>query len=105
MDIRNIADKGNVDRAGDRTARPESHKDVVLIPHVAAVQDRATISSKGRSTLAAIESLAERARQQGGDRHRIVEAAREKLASGELNSAAVFERAAGRLLEQNFIAG
>ncbi len=104
MDIRNIADKGNVDRANDR---PERSKTVVLHPQPPVVkdQDHATISSGGRDTLAAVEGLAERARKQGGERHEIVEAARAKLESGALGSPDILNRTAQRILDSGFLAG
>lgn len=104
MDIRNIADQGNVDRANDRADRA---KTVVIHPPAPALndQDHATISTSGRDTLAAVEGLAERARKQGGERQEIVDAARARLESGALSSPDVLDRTARNILDSGFLAG
>ena len=104
MDIRNIANKGNLDRATDR---PERSKTVVLHPQPPAVKggDHATISTKSRDTLAAVEGLAERARKDGGARHEIVEAARVKLENGTLGSPDANSGTARQILVSGFLSG
>ncbi|MCR9244281.1 MAG: hypothetical protein NXI31_04565 [bacterium] len=104
MDIRNIADKGTVDRVSDHSER---QKTVVLQPQprVARDADHATISASGRDTLAAVEGLAERARQQGSERSELVEAARQKLVDGSLGTPEAIEQTARTLLESDFLAG
>ncbi|MCA8952354.1 MAG: hypothetical protein KDE27_22785 [Planctomycetes bacterium] len=112
MDIRKVADRTIADRSSvDRTAEgPERGKTVVLQPqpplgHKAVDGDHAEISSKGRDTAAFVEGLAERARRVGSDRHEIVEAARARLASGELGTPAALDRTARNLLDSGFLAG
>jgi len=99
MDIRNVANHGNVERAGDRTKKSDTR--VVVIPTVA--RDEASISSASRATAAAIEGLAERARSGGRDRDAVVANAMKKLMSGELDGDAVYAATAHRLLDAKFL--
>lgn len=102
MDIRNVANQGNVERAGDRTKKAGPLRTVV-IPAVA--RDEAKISSAGRETAAAIEGLAERARRDGPERDAVVAEARRKLMSGELDAPSTTRATAQRLLDAGFVAG
>lgn len=106
MNIHNIANQGSVGQARDRATERAGQEKTVIIPTVGdgADQDRATISETGRDTLAAIENLAERARNHGGDRSEIVAAALQRLQSGELSSAAAIEETARRIVESGFVA-
>ncbi|MBL8736986.1 MAG: hypothetical protein JNL12_11205 [Planctomycetes bacterium] len=99
MDIRNVGSNGSVDRTGDRSKRTESKRDDAS-PSVPA--DRASISSAGRETAAAVEGLAERARADREDRGALVTAAMTKLMNGDLDGAAAIASAAQRLLDGGF---
>lgn len=99
MDIRNVANQGNVERAGDRTKKSDAR--VVLIPSVA--RDEASISAAGRDTAAAIEGLAERARQSDRNREQVVANAMRRLLGGELDSAGTLGATAQRLLDAKFL--
>lgn len=100
MDIRNITNKSSVDRAGDRPGRVSSQQKA---PASAVVQDRATISGDSRETLAAVSTLAERARSAGGDRDEIVATAKARLQSGALAKPEVFQAVADRVLDANYL--
>ena len=100
MDIRNIGNYGQVDRAGERGQRSQA-KPVVLTPHVA--KDDAQISPDGRKQAAKVDQLARSARGQEGDRSAIIEAARQKLLSGELDTNEVFAATAERLADSGFL--
>lgn len=106
MNIHNIANQANVDRSRDRASDVGAEK-TVLIPTPArdGEQDQATISSKSRDAMAAVELLAERARGHSGDRSDKVEAALLRLQNGELGSASVLEETARRLGDSGFLAG
>jgi len=100
MDIRNIGNHGNIDRSGERgkSAQPKSN---VLIPFVP--KDDARISVAGRKTAEAVDRFADRARGTEGDRDARVEAAHQKLLSGELDSETVFASTAQKLANRDFI--
>jgi hypothetical protein len=102
MDIRNVTNHGNVERANDRTKRADAQRTVV-IPSVG--RDEASISATGRETAAAVESLAERSRNGGGgrDRDQMVARALEKLISGELDSTDAIGVTAQRMLDAKFL--
>ncbi|MBL8756531.1 MAG: hypothetical protein JNK15_24770 [Planctomycetes bacterium] len=101
MDIRNVTNHGNVERANDRTKRAESQR-TVIIPSVG--RDEASISAAGRETAAAVESLAERSRNGGGrDREQLVARALEKLMSGELDGSDAIGVTAQRMLDAKFL--
>lgn len=100
MDIRDITNKSSVDRAGDRPGRVSSQQKA---PASAVVQDRATISGDSRDTLAAVTTLAERARQGDGDREAIVATAKARLQSGALATPDVFLAVADRVIDANYL--
>jgi len=100
MDIRNIGNYGQVDRAGER-GKQSSPNSVVLTPHVA--MDDAQISSAAREQAAKVDELARNARGQEGDRSEVVEAARQKLMSGELDTNEVFAATAQKLADRGFL--
>jgi len=99
MDIRNVANQGNVDRSSDRSKRSDAR--TVVIPAVA--RDEASISSAGRETAAAIEGLAERARNSDGDRGALVARAMQKLMNGDLDGRQAASATARRLLDAKFL--
>ncbi len=101
MDIRNVGNQGNVDRIGERSRRDDA-KRTESEPTMLRGDD-AKISSTGRETAAAVEQLAERARSDDSDREALVEAAKARLLSGELDSAAVYEATARRLSDSGFL--
>ena len=106
MNIPDIANQGSVDRSGDRLTDRAREKAVIISPAPArGVEDRATISSSSRDTLAAVEGLAERARAHGEDRSGKVAAAAAMVESGALISDAVLQSTAERLLDSGFLAG
>ena len=100
MDIRNVGTNGNIDRTGERNKGAQPRADV-LIPFVA--KDDARISDTGRKTAATADRLAERARGDDSDRAGKVEAARQRLLSGELDSPAVFAATAQKLAGRGFL--
>lgn len=65
---------------------------------IARGEDFASISATGRETLAAVDSLAERARGEAGDRAEIVAAAQARLDSGALDGPEIDTAIAQRLL-------
>ena len=99
MDIRNVGSQGSVERAGDRSKKADTPRDVVI---PAAPRDSAQISSAGRASAASVEGLAERARTAGGDRQDVVAAALKKLMSGELDRPEAIEAAARAMLDRGF---
>jgi hypothetical protein len=103
MDIRNVSNQDSVERSSGRSKRgPGQVADVVLQP---VARDQASISQAARGTAAAVANLAERARATGGDRAERVEAARQKLAAGQLDTPAAVQGAAQRLLASAFASG
>ena len=100
MDIRNVGNHGNIDRAGEqgKRAQPKSN---VLIPFVP--KDDARISDTGRKTAASVDRLVDQARDEDGSRDSLVEAARQKLLSGELDSDAVFASTAQNIASNGFL--
>lgn len=111
MNIRTTADtanaeRANVDRANGQPA-PKALKTVVLQPHPPQVKgnDHAEISNGGRDTLAAVEGLAERARNQGSERHEIVAAAKARFEAGTLATPDAIANAARAILDNGFLAG
>ena len=104
MDIRNVGRNTNpkIERSNaDRASRPDAKRDD--LGSVAANRDDARISETGRETAAAIEGLAKRAQQDGGDREELVAAALKKLQSGELDSQATLADTARRLADRGFL--
>jgi len=99
MDIRNVANQGNVERRGDRAKKPGSLRTVV-IPGPA--RDEASISATGRGMAAAIGNLAARARTSDDGREALVADAMRKLGRGELDGEAVVAATATRLLDAKF---
>jgi hypothetical protein len=102
MDIRNVTSNGSVERSSNnrRGERgPGDAPEVVLQP---VARDEARISPAARSIAATIGNLAERARNAGGDRSERLEAARQKLAAGELDQPAALASAARRLRDSGF---
>lgn len=99
MDIRNVTNLGNIDRSGERNRRAEPKSAEAATP---VVKDDARISDASRGKAARVESLADRARDVG-DRDAIVEAARQKLVSGELDGDAALSSTAQRLLDSDFL--
>ncbi|MFK7738698.1 MAG: hypothetical protein AB8H80_00135 [Planctomycetota bacterium] len=104
MQIRNVGNQGNVDRTGDlseRSKRAERRESSSVSP--AAANDATTISSAGREIAARVDELSDRARGEDGDRDAIVEAARQKLESGGLDSAESFAETANQLIDRGFL--
>jgi hypothetical protein len=99
MDIRDLGNSGNVDRAGARAAKAPAAREYVI---PAAPRDEAKISGSSRATVATVPLLSERARTAGGDRSALVAAARQRLQDGALNDPAVFGATAQRLLDAKF---
>jgi hypothetical protein len=100
MDIRNVSNNGNVERTGSDRGKRAEGKRTDAAPSV--VRDEASISTTGRETAAAVEALAERARNSDGDRDAVVTAALRKLMNGELDDAEAVQGAARRLLDGRF---
>lgn len=99
MDIRDLGNSGNVDRAGARAAKAQSAREYVI---PAAPRDEAKISGASRATVATVPLLSERARTAGGDRAAVVAAARQRLEDGSLNDPAVYAATAKNLLDARF---
>jgi hypothetical protein len=100
MDIRNVGNQGNIDRTSDQGKRAQA-KSNVLIPFVP--KDDARISDTGRKAAASVDRLVDQARNEDGSRDSLVEAARQKLLSGELDSQAVFASTAQKLAGSDFL--
>jgi len=101
MDIGNVRNKNSVERSGERLPRAEKRSDEVLRSDG---RDEATISDSGREAAGSVDNLAERARAEV-DRHQTVQAAMQRLMSGELDSVAVQRETARRMLESGYLAG
>jgi len=99
MDIRNIGNKGNVERNGDRPVRTEARRGEMP----STVRDEAKISAGSRATAAAVEGLAVNARKADAEREVKVAAALQKLRSGELDAPAVHKATAQRVLDTKFL--
>lgn len=99
MNIRDLGNTGPVDRTSRQASKAPSSRDYV-IPAVA--RDDAQISASSRETAAAVAGLADRATVAGGDRRALVEAARQKLQSGQLDTPAAWAAAAAKLAESGF---
>jgi hypothetical protein len=99
MNIRNVANQGGVERTSDRNKRSDGLR-TVIIPSVG--RDEASISKASREAAAAIVGLADRARGNGRDRDEIVQAAKAKLAAGQLDSRDAMGVTAQRLLDAKF---
>ncbi len=101
MDVGNINHSGGINRnhgSADRAAQK------VLKPHVPAhgsVQDKASISQDGKATLARVEELTQRLRNEDDGRSQLVDAARQRLASGALDSFEAYRGAAAGLLSDS----
>lgn len=102
MNIHDIGKTGNVDRSGDRTAKPGARHDV-LVPFVP--RDEARISASGREAAAITDGLSERARVDDGEREQIVANALARLMNGDLDGERVYAETARRLLDGGFVAG
>ncbi|MBL8723968.1 MAG: hypothetical protein JNK49_07975 [Planctomycetes bacterium] len=99
MDIRDLGKTGPVAPSGPRPNQAAPPRNYV-IPSVG--RDEARISASSRETAAAVTGLAERAAQSGSDRRALVEAARQKLVSGQLDTPAAFTAAAAKLADSGF---
>ena len=99
MDIRNIGNKGNVERKGERPVRTEARRGELP----STVRDEARISAGSRATAAAVEGLAVHARRGDAEREVKVAAVLQKLRSGELDSPAVRAATAQRVLDAKFL--
>jgi hypothetical protein len=99
MDIRNIGNKGNVERNGERPVRTGAKRGDAP----STVRDEAKISAGSRATAAAVDGLAGRARKVDAERDAKVAAAAKKLAAGELDAPAVHAATAQRMLDANFL--
>lgn len=100
MDIRNVDQNGGIETGNRRAKRADAKP--VLIP-TPPPRDEATISPASRETAAAIENLAERARNVPSERSEIVAAAIAKLKSGALDSEASFAGTAKQMLAAKFL--
>lgn len=99
MDIRNVDKNGGVEP--NRPKRSEQKRDV-LIP--LPPRDEAKISKESRAVATTVENLAERARTAGAsERDDVVARAMAKLLGGELDSEAVLDATARRLLDAKFL--
>jgi hypothetical protein len=101
MDIGNVRNKNSVERSGERLPRAEKRPDEVLRSDG---RDEARISDSGREAAGTVESLAERARAEP-ERQQTVQAALQRLMTGELDSVAVQRETARRMLESGYLAG
>lgn len=100
MDIRNIADNGNVERSGKRLERASSQR---TGEGPSVVRDEAKISAGSRETAAAVEGLAARARKDDPAREIKLAVAMKKLMGGEFDGPAVHGETAQRLLDSKFL--
>lgn len=100
MNIGNVKGNGGIDRSSDRPSRTEGGRAPAPAPKVH--QDEAEISTGGRETAKAVEELAQRARRDEPERAAKVEAARQRLQKGELDSVAVHKEVARQLLDGGF---
>ena len=101
MDIRNVGNNGSIDRAGEQGTRAQAKSKNVLVPFVP--KDDARISATGRKTADSVDRFVDQARDEEGGRDALVEAARQKLLSGELDSQAVFASTAQNLAGSGFL--
>lgn len=99
MDIRNIGNKGNVDRNGEHPVRTEKRRGDAP----STMRDEAKISAGSRATAAAVKELTGSARKVDAERQAAVAAAAQKLAGGELDTPAVHAETSKRLLDAKFL--
>lgn len=101
MDIGNVKGNGGIDRTSDRPARTEGKRAQAPMP--SRQQDEAAISERARETAKSVSALAQRAQQEDPERRAVVEAARQKLQSGQLDTVAAHKETAQRLLDSDFV--
>lgn len=101
MDIRNVGSQGNIDRTSEQGKRTQAKSKDVLIPFVP--KDDARISAAGRETAKSVDRLVDRAREEDPGRDALVEAARQKLLSGQLDTEAAFASTAQKLADSGFL--
>jgi hypothetical protein len=101
MHIGNVKGNGGIERGGERTVRLQPQP-----AHGAGrAHDVAAISAGGQRAAAAADQLAERARAEDPSRAQLVDAARTKLQSGQLDDPAVLRATAQKVLDNGFLAG
>jgi hypothetical protein len=102
MHIGNVKGNGGIERGGERTVRlqPQEARDAGRVQ-----QDVAAISAGGQRAASAAERLAQRAKAEDPARAQLVEAARARLQSGELDDRAVLHATAQKVLDSAFLAG
>lgn len=100
MNIGNVKGNGGIDRSSDRPARTDGKR--AQAPVRQAQHDEAEISTRGREAAKSVEALAQRAAQDEPERAAKVEAARQKLQSGDLDTVAVQKDVAQQLLDSRF---
>ena len=101
MDVRGIHGNRSIDPPPDSGSRPTRGSKTRDAAVVSSRQDSVAISDTGRETLAAVDQLTERARRDDPTRQERVEAAKRRLASGELDSVATLRDTARKMLGES----
>jgi hypothetical protein len=99
MNIGHVGNNGGIDRGADRPVRTDGKADQAPS---ATTDDRAAISSDGRDAKAAFDARVAAAGSDDPARRGKVARAIERLASGQLDTPAVYRDVAGRLLAGDF---
>ncbi len=97
MDVGNIKGSGRIERSPDRAQRTDRARE--QRSEGTTAQDSATISSSGRETLQAVESLSEKLKEDPPERDQLVADAKARLESGALDHHDVYRKVASSLLE------
>jgi len=98
MHVSNVDGSGSIERGSERTVGIPRPDRGARNPGSGDVEDSATISPDGRERLHVLESHAQRLRAADPQRQALVEAARARLQSGELDDPQVYGKVAEAIL-------
>ncbi len=99
MHVSNIDGSGNIERGSERTVRiPRPEQGGRAAGASGDIEDTATISQDGRERLHVLDAHADKLRSTDPERRALVEAARQRLQSGELDRPEVYRAVADAIL-------
>lgn len=101
MNIGNVKGNGGIERGAERTVKLQPQR----ADDSRAPRDVAAISAGGQRAAASAERLAQRAKAEDPARVALVEAARLRLQSGELDDMAVLRATAQKVMDSGFLGG
>ena len=97
MNVGNVRGVGGVDPTPNR---PETTKQPATANKTGHHADQASISTESKEAFAVVRALTERVKQEPEVRQDRVDEARQRLESGELDTAEAFRATAERLLDE-----